>query len=192
VTLSHSVIAIVGVVTAQVLAACSLASGHGAESHFEVAGHSAHRLAGTGATQVGVYQDEAGTCFGYTGSNSSGGYCMRAVGNRGWALEVKLITAGDSPVLLVAGDDRTTVVRVPRSGQAPLVVRLDRYPGISAPVGAVPVDPTKISLVGNVVAGYDAQGSLLGHTHDCEGLGGPKDCGPYTGLLDRNMQRPHA
>lgn len=183
---------IANVVAAQVLVACSLTSVHGSGSHFEVVGHSAQRLAGTGATQVGVYQDAAGTCFGYSGSQSSGGYCMRAVGNRGWAVEVELITAGDSPVLLIAGDDRTAVVRVPRAGLAPLVARLGRYPGTSAPVAAVPVDPTKISLAGNVIAGYDAQGRLLGHTHDCEGLGGPKDCGPYTGLLDQNMRRPHA
>jgi len=188
VNLRRSVIALV--VTTQSLVACTLTVSKSSSSRLDVAGHSTQRIPGTGATQVGVYQDQAGTCFGYTGSESGGGHCMRAVGKGGWAVEVSLITAGDAPVLLVAGDARTAVVRVPRPGLTPLVIQLTRYPGISAPVAAIPVDPTAISLTGNVVAGYDARDRLLGHTHACEGGGGPTDCGPFTGLIDQTMTRP--
>jgi hypothetical protein len=31
---------------------------------------------------------------------------------------------------------------------------------------------------------YDAAGVLLGRTHDCAGVGGTDDCGPYDGVFD--------
>lgn len=188
----HGRRAIALVATVGLVSGCTVGFTGGRSDRFDVGGRSVRALPQAGTTRVGVYEDQAGTCFGYAGKSSQGAYCMRAVGPRGWAVEVDLIDAGGSSVLLVAGGPSTTQVRVPRIGLAPLVVPLHKVPGISASVAAVAVDPTTINLTANGVTGYDAQGRLLGHTHDCEGLGGPKDCGPYDGLVDRTMKRPPA
>lgn len=107
----------------------------------------------------------------------------------GWAAEVQLLSDGDRSVLVAAGPPRTVTVRVPRRDGKPLVLTLQRLPGISAGVAAVRVDPDSLELSDNGVAGYDEQGRVLGHTHNCEGLGGPPDCGPYEGPLDEAMRR---
>lgn len=106
------------------LSGCSVTFSGGRSDGLVVGGHSVRSLPRAGSTRVGVYEDQAGTCFGYAGKSSEGGYCMRAVGPRGWAVEVHLIDAGGSSVLLVAGGPSTTQVRVPRVGLAPFVVPL--------------------------------------------------------------------
>lgn len=147
---------------------------------------------------IGVYQDRgAGSrgrpCFIANGAGRSGGYCMSAVGSPerpGWALELHGETYGSQDVLLVAADPRAALVRVPRTRGADLEI-VPRHVASVTHLLAVVFEPLDgLMLRGNRAQAFDAQGRLLGTTHECEGLGGPPDCGPYRGLIDERLRRP--
>ncbi|HEU0130140.1 MAG TPA: hypothetical protein VFQ85_04020 [Mycobacteriales bacterium] len=141
-----------------------------------------------GRLRVGVHREDPGrVCFGYVGSRQGGGHCMI---NTGWALEVATASPGPTSILMVVGDPRTAEVRIPRTDGGTLTVRPRYLPKEDAYAAVVEVDLSTLRLGRNAPAAYDAQGRLLGHTHDCAGLGGPPDCGPYTGLIDERMPRP--
>jgi hypothetical protein len=117
---------------------------------------------------------------------------MTAVGSDthvGWAVELSRQTFGKD-VLFVATDPRVAVVRIPRPSGSDYEIVPRHVRGVRQLV-AVSVDPPRdLVLSGNKVQAFDASGRLLGTTHDCEGLGGPPDCGPYDGLLDKNFPHP--
>ena len=131
-------------------------------------------------------------CFAADGGGQGGGSCMTLVGDgvhAGWAVELGRGSYGKD-LLFVATDPRAAVVRIPRSSGKDFTVVPHHVRGLRQLV-AVAVDPPKdLALSGNKAQAFDASGRLLGTTHDCEGLGGPPDCGPYDGLLDKNFPRP--
>lgn len=138
--------------------------------------------------RVGVARDEAGQlCFTYVGTRHGGGRCMVATG---WSFEVAAADPGPVQVLMVAADPRTAEVRIPRTDGGLLVVRPARVAGVDANVAVVAADLGVLRLGGNLAEAFDADGRLLGHTHDCSGLGGPADCGPWTGLIDAAIRPP--
>ena len=55
-------------------------------------------------------------------------------------------------------------------------------------VEVLTADVAGLELGGNGVTAYDEAGTLLGRTHDCAGLGGTDDCGPYDGVFDKRIQ----
>lgn len=141
-----------------------------------------------GRARVGVHHDETPhTCFAYVGTRQGGGHCMVAVGTPdrlGWVVEVAAADVGPWRVLMVAADPRVAEVRVPRADGGTFTVRPREVAGFDVRVAAVPVDGVPLRPDGNAVTAYDAAGRLLGRTHDCAGLGGPPDCGPWDGVLD--------
>ena len=146
--------------------------------------------------RVGAYRDSVGrSCFVYVGTRTSGGRCMAAVGTPqrpGWAVEITPADVGPTQVLLVAADPRAATVRVPKHSGGHVTVYPSPVEGLDAHMAAVPVDLADLRFTGNTAEAYDAQGRLLGRTHDCEGAGGPPDCGPWTGLIDERLPRPTA
>jgi hypothetical protein len=155
-------------------------------------------LARRAGVVIGAYRDSGGgvsdrPCFIANGAGRAGGACMNAVGHPGqpgWALELRADTYGTQDVLLVAADPRVALVRIPRSNGGHLEV-VPRPVGVTTRLLAVVFEPLDaLVLSGNRAQAFDAQGRLLGTTHDCEGLGGPPDCGPYEGLIDEGLPRP--
>lgn len=145
---------------------------------------------------VGVYprSDASRTwpCFAADGGGHGGGSCMTVVGDDrhpGWAVELSAQTYGRD-VLFVAADPRVAVVRLRRASADDFEIVPHRVRGVRQLVAVIVEPPEDLQLSGNKVQAFDASGRLLGTTHDCEGLGGPPDCGPYEGLLDKNMPRP--
>jgi hypothetical protein len=131
-------------------------------------------------------------CFVSNGGGQGGGTCMTLVGDGvhpGWAVEIDVQTFG-TDVLFVATDPRVAIVRVPRKsgGTLDLIPRAVKGMRQRVRVSLAPLND--LDLAGNTVKAYDAGGRLLGTTHNCEGLGGPADCGPYDGLIDKTMRRP--
>jgi hypothetical protein len=164
------------------LAACA---GRHDPFHDVTAGRPYGRVLAERGADVVAYDDERGTCFGYHLTASAGGRCMVS----GWAVEAALAEAGEGTyVLLLAGDERTAEVQVPRKNGPPLSVPLRRVPHAGHPVAALVVDPADLVLSGNAVAGYDAGGRLLGHTHECAGGGAVPDCGPWSGPVDEHLR----
>lgn len=147
---------------------------------------------------VGAYRDRGEgsrdrPCFIANGAGRSGGFCMSAVGSpgrSGWALELHGETYGSQGVLLVAADPRVALVRIPRTRGADVEVVPRAVGAVTQLLGVVFEPLDGLMLRGNRAQAFDAQGRLLGTTHDCEGLGGPPDCGPYSGLIDDRLARP--
>lgn len=147
-------------------------------------------LSRTDALHVGAYDDTAGTCFAYrTGGGSSGVHCMRALGPGGWAVETSAHGSGPSSFVLLAADPAVAEIRVPRRSGGELMVRPRRLPGVAMQVEVLTADVAALDLGRNGVTAYDDAGVLLGRTHDCAGLGGTDDCGPYDGVFDRRLKR---
>jgi hypothetical protein len=139
------------------------------------------------ALLVGAYE-MSGTCFAYRTQTVTGSHCMRALGPGGWAVETSLIGEDGSSALLVGADPSVVEVRVPLKAGGHLTVRPGRIDGVPQHVDAIALDPATVDLTGNGVTAYDGAGVLLGRTHDCAGLGGTPDCGPYDGVFDKRIQ----
>ena len=151
-------------------------------------GRDVAELALVDGLHVGAYDDEAGTCFVYRDDGSSGTHCMRALGPGGWAVETAVKGSGPSSFVLLAADPAVARVTVPLAGGGAIDVRPRRVPGVTMLVDVLTVDAAAFDLSGNGVTAYDADGVLLGRTHDCAGLGGTDDCGPYDGVFDKRLK----
>lgn len=142
------------------------------------------------ALLIGAYDDEASTCFAYRASTRAGVHCMRALGAGGWAVETFLAGSGEASAVLIGADPAVAEVRVPMRAGGHQTVRPRRVEGVQQLVEVLMVDPATVDLTGNGVTAYDAAGVLLGRTHDCAGLGGTPDCGPYDGVFDKRIEPP--
>jgi hypothetical protein len=152
-------------------------------------GHEVVELARTDALHVGAYDDGSSTCFAYraTAAGSAGVHCMRALGPGGWAVETSVHGSGPAAFVLLAADPAVAEIRVPRKSGGELEVRPRRLAGVPMQVEVLTADVAALDLGGNGVTAYDEAGVLLGRTHDCAGLGGTDDCGPYDGVFDQRL-----
>lgn len=141
-----------------------------------------------GGTEVGAYHGPGGhLCFAYTGPRTGGGTCLVATGRNGWAFELETAEPGPS-VLLVAAQRQTATVRIPVVGGGWFVVHPKPVTGFDVSAAALVTNLRKLQLTGNRAEAFNASQQLLGHTHDCSGLDGPTNCGPWTGLVDARIQ----
>ena len=152
-------------------------------------GFAVAELSRTDALHVGAYDDGAGSCFAYraVAAGSAGVHCMRALGPGGWAVETSAQGSGPNAFVLLAADPAVSEIRVPLKGGGERRVRPRRLPGVTMQVEVLTADVDGLDLGGNGVTAYDADGVLLGRTHDCAGLGGTDDCGPYDGVFDKRI-----